>query len=596
MNSEQIEHMKNMIELYKKIIEHINGKISEINYNCNFREINETNINEFESLMKSTNELFKKSDSILKDIDSYDTSVIGIDAKTINENKKNIQQNIITLKNNLIARYNKDIDKMEKRLADLADKASEHQDIIDEINKLNLPQKCKIHVDNYNTNIGNEELNYQELEILDKNIKDIENKLNIKRNDKIEDLNSEIKIFENKIEEIEHDFISLKDLNPKVTKQSVSNKIAFWNGKIDVLIAKLEGIKDRIDEKDYSDYQNIIAELGIKFKEFREELRNSKVSSYTDEIKKEYNSLKNKILEIPSELETLKINFILPFTKFGKIDGVLLKSIEEKIEVFDKEIDKINSLIEQKHIVGVLDKQLHINLKNWLNISKDKLEKLKEEVGIIEKEEEKTEEKDAEPIIEPEIEKTNEPEKKPLKVINKKSAKEWHKKFSQIGIGGLGLGLSLIALSTGVGHIVIPALIGINALYAFRQPHIMNSINNVLSKVIGATKNEKGEWVNSNGVVINPAVSLLKAIAVSGFGTVPVIKKLVSGVKKIGNMTPSDDYINGMRQKRVEDLYEEYIDIEEEVNMEDFLNEKGITSPTREMFIDYVNNKERRSR
>lgn len=617
MNEREIEVMKLRVQIYNENLEKINNQIISINYSSGFGNVDENTISNIEKLKIEGNRFLKLSESILNDIDEYDTSVIGISVSEINDNKKSFVSNFISLENGLITRYNRDVIKMKKRIEKLKDKALEYSDVVSKIDKIVLPEECSLDINNYNTRLSSKHLDYISLKNVEHEIESIESMLSVKRDKEIDEIEGYIAYFDDRLtSNIPMDLVSLKDLSDKVTKNGISNKITNDEKKINEVLFKLEKLKDKLSDIEYNTYYSVIADKAMGYRRLRQELMGVDVKSYSDELKKEYNLVKSELIEVPKKIEDLMISQILPLTKGGELGEGPRNYYKKIIDSFSSSLLTIEKIIKKCRETGRFEEQLCHNLMVYYNLADKKLNEAKNLVGISLIEEEKhEEEKKSSDIINRKTgkvvgkirakEQSKETEnsinvstsnldddtdkkedRKPLQVVEtKKVSKSFMDRFSKGGLLALGFSVLCVSIHSPLGSLLIPALILGNAAYAIKEP-ILKPVNDILGRSIGAKKNERDEWINSNGTVMNTSTSLLKSIAASGTEKVSVIKKMVSGVKDLSNKIPK------FEDKKVVSLYKEYSEIIDKISLEEFCNDKKIGGTLKDKFIKYVDNME----
>ena len=87
-----------------------------------------------------------------------------------------------------------------------------------------------------------------------------------------------------------------------------------------------------------------------------------------------------------------------------------------------------------------------------------------------------------------------------------------------------------------VSFYVLPAILVQNLVLAYSHP-VMNKINNIVGKSIGAKKGKDGVWYSSLGQPITKMKALsglLKSLAVNGVGKSKIVSSIANRIKRVG--------------------------------------------------------------
>ena len=76
-------------------------------------------------------------------------------------------------------------------------------------------------------------------------------------------------------------------------------------------------------------------------------------------------------------------------------------------------------------------------------------------------------------------------------------------------------------------------------MVGFKSPalrDVMNKMNDILGKTIGATKSSVGIWRTASGQIVNPTVgatNLLKGLAISGINSAAILTPVIAGIRAL---------------------------------------------------------------
>ena len=310
----------------------------------------------------------------------------------------------------------------------------------------------------------------------------------------------EFNILKNRLEILDKEGNKLKDIIASYYGKSNDIIIKRFNTRFDSLKDILNGIKKDIDKlkKENKLDSNQLSQLELEI-----------------EVEKYLFDTINVQLKDPCMLEiNLKENLNILMIRLKRELNDLLNDInklESPIKDKDK-IKEINLIIEKKRIdIKYLESHIldgsNLDLKEELKNIKDKFNNICNTYNS----------------------------KKPLSVKKIKSADSLYEKYNKDCLYASGLA-SMALLDR---FPIIPAIMHGITVMGLKTPVLggfVNSINNVLGGMINARRDENGKWILSNGIEIDPAVSvtsLFQSLVVSKITNTKVVRKIVNIGKKM---------------------------------------------------------------
>ena len=309
--------------------------------------------------------------------------------------------------------------------------------------------------------------------------------------------------------------------------QEQMNAIKNMMDKVTDLIEKLKSHqKENTSQSENGNTDN-------KSKENEQGSHEENDDTFSNDVAEEANRLIADMEKFAIELDEFYENFNLGKSKLSNVDMTnKIRSFIMRLGAFNARVNDLPDAIK--------------NTEEYKSVFLDKLELLRKKV-----------EKNKFLLIQQNANdntSSRENDSEPFEVKDVREPKKINKYYNKPVLIASALA-SLALLNTTIGTFLIPALIVGNIALIYKYP-IMDKINDILGKSIGAKKDKKtGKWRNAAGLVIDKIKAIpgiLKSIAVSGFGLPKITKKLVAKVKEIANMTPSDEYIQGMKERNQE--------------------------------------------
>ena len=620
-----IANFKNNVDKIKSDLEQINGKLilgdtEGIEVNDIVNEINE-----------EVNNLSNESQQLISQIDDFkirwENADFSIDYKQIQKELKVIKNNLRRLKQEQVRQYNIKVDATNAVIDEL--RALNNSDINAKLDALPELQKCNVNITRWNMPMKYlDSIDYDKLVEVNNSlseIRDIENEHSLNGNiDNMDwfimmnDLDKDISDIEDKINVINDeivDILPLEDINRLRQDINIcsSDILSFRN--------KLENNKDKIDEDDYNKLVDRF-ETAIEYLSDLNMDLNQK-SMYSAEIDPDKSKIYDELMREVNYLKGSLDNFDFSVNSvFGKINSENAKAYLDILNRNKQSLEDLDKDIEEKNKLGKLDSNQYNNLKNEvsqlndiieqinINLKKpdmvkdadvysiinDNIDVLEEKLAGIEdivnkasKRLDKDDRKNIDSIvkyIEKEIKrlenlveeyKDKDPEKYnntvnrinelknsmdkfgknyrskcPLMVKSVKSAKNFFSKHRKQVL--IIAGLATFAI---VAHqVLIPAIMHGNIMIAYSSSALRPFIkfcDKILGGIIGATLDAEGIWTLASGVVINPSVaatSLLKGLAISGVGSTALIAPVIIAIKKLIEKMKTAE----LKQRLTEDL------------------------------------------
>ena len=566
------------MDYYLKKYQEILENIDKINFTLDNEE-NIESLNVFEDVSSCVNS-FKE----MKTIDRYILTEEQI--KEIDTKNDEIKELIIKLKNKQIHKYNLQVEKINEKIRLMKSVSSLMKE--EEIKELKLVKYCNVYISNdWKKSSYNKLLDYDKLIEISNQITSIEEKYNVKKNEPI-DLGVKINYFEELLETTKKDvyntmtLVEVKELLDKcmniygnVIDLDISSRMYYENGKLskvtyskynhdtiklsnevsefmlDLLAIKKDVddrsndytvILDKLDvvglqinkleeniEKNYGKcngailnrYKVYLGKINLSLKTIEKEMKGIVLNS---EQSKRLNGENGKFKQLHTLLESVSDKlkndpYILGENIDIYVDGTL-REIEEDIKNFEaavsilenrvydvdkvERINEIGNRIKEKisDIDSLLSKTDRVDLQNKLSEYNDKFNVIRKSYNS----------------------------KRPLLVKKIKSANSVYNKYKKECLEVSGLSSFSLLNNT----VLIPTIMHGNEVLQQKIPALKSFtsfVNNVLGGVINAKRNEKGEWLLSNGYKIGPSVactSILKNLALSNSKLVnaPLIQKV----------------------------------------------------------------------
>ena len=522
--------------------------LNEENINKLYSNINE-NIKYIENDINNNNvseETIKIYNTLNEDRKTF--YELKINTKEYLELKKEYGYKILKLKKELISYYNKELTKTQARLNNIINYLKYKNDLIllDTIKNLKLPESMST-ISNFQKKVRIEDL--ESLIKTAKYINNIESKYSIKWD---ENWKFDLYYIENyELKNLVESINRYLDGERGISKQSLI---------IDIELC-VEHVKNV--EKKYSTYN----ELSMQCLDI-----NNKLNELTNKIKtnnknSEYQILKDKIAKFNKKLNEYYDNNLNISDESDK-DIINLKNEYDNLK------DEINNKYKDKN------KQLYENLTKYLNSSFELLNKIENNNTNIEQ--------DTEPKL--------------FKIKKIEDAKAFYKKYNKPILYASGVA-SMALLNKAVGPIIIPTIIFANIVLS-KEYSIIDKINDILAKSIGATKDKFGNFIKNNKITIgiNDAYSgLLKSISLLNKKSVNVITDLVNRIKESRVVVETNEHINNLKSRldtrknekldlKTTKVYYEYILSGK--SLEEFCKDKNLPDDIFNNLVEFIQYKE----
>ena len=531
----------NKIELYKDMIHDLNKEIHVLSNEFN------TGIVTNECLIAIGNLEIKIKDYIklCKEIKSNPDLYTKEDLLTIRKEETTYKDIILKAKKILTYFHNKyvfDINYMYETIRDVLSKQDNNTEKLDLFTGIKLPEYYLRDINNYQDRLV---IDFAKLDDFLGKLGKIMEKLNI--HSEMDTVQLELDYIEEyQIPKLE-EYINKIGNDNKYTKVSVRNDIFF-------LIYQLEHLS-RLDKE------------GIYFERINN--LNQKISLLKDNLSKknnnkdnpEYYHLKEKLDIFLSELEDY----------YDKLKFNNEELSDEKLKEINEEYIGLEELFRTLPEKVKTDKTLNDNLYNYLV-------RIKEQVNLIiehkkvEMPEEKVEEKKEEASKKEETppvpaRTSSEPIDEDYTVSQVRDGSKAYKYYGKAVLISSALA-TLVLLSPGLAPFVIPAIIAGNMTLASAYP-VMNKINSILFKKTDIKRGKDGKLYDSLGNEVTRGKALqilLKTVVINGEGKPKIVTDIVNKIKSLGDLTPSKEYLQTMKEKRDNEnkamlakLYKEYV-------------------------------------
>lgn len=545
------EDTNNRVKLFVRYCDRVEEGLNEINSSLVLDDINL----EINSTVERVNEQIARLDTyskkVISEIDGLRqdgvNTTFDMEVPEINNKVNDLKNRLKDLKRSHIDKYNAKVEATNRHIYELKRMTDLSEDVAREINKLVSLNRCNINISKWNHKNYLGFIDYKGLINTNEIISRIEDKLNIKSNNK--ELDTDIEHIENQLVNVllklkddisDEEYIYLKQdvelLNNNINefkiklennkdKLSVEEYNDYLN-KVNNFEKRLESLKDKVVKNDSSEYKklldkiddidkeivnidNLNESLNGKIEDDKLSILKDKLNEYEpklDEILKivnekhdnkelddiQYNNLVNKINDVKKKVNE-RINKLNKTNEENINEEDILSMLDGKIDDLEKAIDKV---IKQVNILDtpIKDKNIRkkINdiikkLENEFNDLKNKLEEIKDDSDKYSEMKSKIDE------VGRKLDELNKNyhKKCPLLVKNVKDGKEFYKKHKKLVL--IGIGLSTIALvHATVGPVIIPAIMRGNIMIMNNlnpaNTGFLTAVNKVLGKVINATE------------------------------------------------------------------------------------------------------------
>lgn len=488
-----------------------------------------------------------------------ETFNLKLDSKEFKKIKKEYGLRILAVKKNLVFYYNSNVVSMIYMLKEMLSNigsitdASERNELLNEFNNLELPKLYEKNISNFQDNI---------------NI-DFDKFINI--NNKFKEYVKKIPIDKNNLGKIEIGYVTRYAI-PKisslierynngihsVTKQSIN---------LDILLCR---IKIRDIERKYKDNDDISKEC-LKARNTLDNLVIIVDNSKAKQSNSEYYSFKNEIINFNLELNNYYAN--------KEYDEKDLKEFKHRYN---------NYVIEIENKFKNVNIQLYNNLVKYLNDANASIQKIETSNNKTETVSDTNEEKND--------------DGKYYRVETVEDAKDFYKQYSKPIMLASAVA-SMAIVNTVVGPVLIPTIIFANVVAANKYP-IIDKVNQILEKSIGAKRDSNKNVIKRNGIKLNiddALNGLLKSIALLDKKKKDVINDLTTKVRNSTVVVKTIEYSNRLKQTynikkqelfdlKVIKLYYEFI--LSNLSLEEFCKDRDISDELFGELVDYMQYKD----
>ena len=355
----------------------------------------------------------------------------------------------------------------------------------------------------------------------------------------------------------------------KYTKVSVRNDIFF-------LVYQLEHLS-RLDKN------------GIHYERIND--LNQRVNLLKDNLSKKNNNKDNPEYYNLKEKLDLFLNELEDYYSKLKINNEELS--DEKLKEINEEYKNLEELFKTLPENVKKDKTLNDNLYNYLVRIRNQISVILEHKKI-EIPEEKKEDTTAKVEESPPPKPSSGPVDEEYTVSEVRDGSKAYKYYGKAVLISSALA-TLVLLNPGLGPFIIPAIIAGNMTLAGTYP-LMNKINSILFKKTDIKRGKDGKLYDSLGNEVTRAKALqtlLKSVVINGEGKPKIVTDIVNKIKGLGNLTPSKEYLQGMKEKRDKEnkamlakLYKEYE--KSDKGFRKFCETHMLSEPIVGQFADYL--------
>ena len=485
---------------------------------------------------------------------------LELDSKELRKIKKEYGLRILALKKNLVFYYNSNVVSMIYMLKDMLSNidsitdASERNRLLNEFNNLEIPKLYEKNISNFQDNIN---IDFDKFIYINNQFKEYSKKIPLDKNNLGEVeigyvVRYAIPKIDNLIERYNNGIHS-------VTKQSIN---------LDILLCR---VKIRDIERKYKDNDDI----SKKCLEARNSLDNLTIivdNSKAKQNNSEYYSFKNEIINFSYELNDYYNN--KEYTK---------KDLEEFKRKYNDYILKVENKYKNVNI------QLYNNLIRYLNSANTSIKKIEFENN-----------KD----VAHNNEKNDNSEYYRVETVE--DAKDFYKQYSKPVMLSSAVA-SMALVNTVVGPVLIPTIIFANVVAANKYP-IIDKINMLLEKAIGAKRDSKKNVIKQNGIKLNvdDAINgLLKGIALLDKKSKNIINDLTARVRNSMVVVKIIEHSNNLKKNynirkqelfdlKVIKLYYEFI--MSGLSLNEFCEDREISDELFDNLVDYMQYKDSNDR
>lgn len=596
-------YLENQKNIYAKLLEIENNKnrlfenirkLRELNNGFNIN-INQITLKELQDILVLREEIISNIDALISD-KTYKNMLSKEDLEYINTNKEWLvrTKRIHQAKYNARVRYLKDkkkdssVEESTKKISSYKTKYYKKMEY-EELEKNTAQMQIDVELDyivseldNINNQITNEEIDYN------------------KKTDIMNNLSTLYSL--------------LSSLDVKIANEELTNKENYI-GTIRNSYEKIIKIVDLINEKLKKVDNNAFKEIDDKISDIRKIAAgyiNGVVLTKSDDGDISnilLDGINNKLGIIEKQIEDLFKTNKLDINQYGELiyklrsiyrilpgNTILIEDTEKKVSTLGSKIDNHSGTItgnEKKDIeseIKQLENELEI-IDKQLSMMSIKERKSKKGKELLERRKKLKEELK-------EIKKKFD-NNRPLSIKSIKDGGEVYTKTEKIVMIAGGLAMMSL-LFTPVGNLMVPPLVLAGLSLVSKYP-VLENINNILGKVIGATKKEDGTWKLANGLELNSSsviVSLLKSLVVSK--KTGEVGSLVKKIKDLSSKISIKEHLSKVKEsfeeksieERIAGLYRKYKGKLGLTNIEEFCKIEHLTEEEIKKFIAYVGYKE----
>ena len=512
-------------------------------------DINRSNVT------KETIDLFNKVNDERKKLFALD-----VNKDILKEIKKKYGGRILTLKKSLIFYYNSNVVLMIYMLKDmiskveLIDDKKEKELLLGELNNLEIPKIYDKNISNFqdNLNIDFDKFIYtsevfnkfrEKILIDDKNYGDVE-------------IGYVLRYVIPKISDLIQRY---NDGERVTTKQSINT---------DIMLCR---VKIRDIERKYKDDEGVSRQC-LKARNRLDELNTIVTKPKEKQNNNEYYSFKDEIMVFIQEINNY-------YTNVDKINyGRDLPEFKRRYK---------NYLLKIQTTYKGTNTQLYNNLIKYLNEVDIIIKKMEEDINL----------SNPKPN-DVHSEQARDEEQGYYRVETIESANDFYRRYSKPIMLASAVG-SMALINTSVGPVLIPTIIFANVVAANKYP-IIDKINEILEKAVGAKRDSNKEVIKRNGIKldIEDALNgLLKGISLLDKKRKDVINNLILRVRdsatvaKIRDRTDKKDEEHAILKDSLLDikfmkLYYEFI--LSGLSLEEFCKVRGLSNDEYDVFADYI--------
>lgn len=560
--------------------------MTEVNKKLILGDINDLNVTEaIVGLGVEVDELKKTGEKILEEMREFEILTNSSDfSMSPSEINKKIQDFTFRCKELKIMhqnKYNARVDWTNKKIEEFKSMIGLDDEIKILVDRLTLLDRSDNIINSYTQTNYSKMMDYSKLVDVNNLIAEIQNKLEIKKEECHVNLDANISEIERLVigVEKEQNFSEIENLIVAFGQLLETNKNNLSDDEYNAYKNRLDDAKKNISElRNKIVYENTYKELESNIRMLSHDVNN--LYNMVDDLKGDvFESGQLKFLDKEKDLRDRLTKLMEELkAKKNNIDSNQYDTLMNKLSEIEKKLDEVNKNIKHPEMIKNADKfailneginKLDIGLNDLDSIVKstdkftnkedredinNKINELQNEIERLENVLEYYRDKDEEKYnsiledlnkLKTKLNDINGEYKKkcPLRVRVVKGTKNFFKKHKKICLIIAGLAAMSLVLSP----VLIPAIMHGNIMIAGTTPALRPFIkftNNILGGIIGATKDSVGLWTLKNGVCINPscaASSLLKGLTISGVSSAPyvatvatpVIATLVIAIKKL---------------------------------------------------------------